>query len=67
MLSGDLLKGLGLGQCFAVTCPGFGIAWACKEEFLACRTYLDGGDYVGAAAEAAGKLHLGYAGFSRLS
>ena len=25
------------------------------------RTYLDGGDYVGAAAAAAGKLHLGLA------
>ena len=32
-----------------------------------CRTYLDGGDYVGAAAAAAGKLHLGLAELSRLS
>ena len=52
------LSGLGLGNCFAAVFHGFAIGRAREEKRLA-RTYLDGGDYVGAAAAAAGKLYLG--------
>ena len=59
------------GQCFAVPFHGFAIERAHEERLRSqqklSRTYLDGGDYVGAAAAAAGKLHLGLAELSRLS
>ena len=50
---------LGFGQSFtlSIALPSNGLA---KKEHLASRTYLDGGDYVGAAAAAAGKLCLGH-------
>ena len=51
---------LGFGRSFAGAFHRFAIERACKEEHLNFRTYLDGGDYVGAAAAAAGKLCLGH-------
>ena len=51
---------LGFGRSFGEPFHRFAIERDCKEENFASRTYLDGGDYVGAAAAAAGKLCLGH-------
>ena len=51
---------LGFGRSFGEPFHRSAIERARNKEHFASRTYLDGGDYVGAAAAAAGKLCLGH-------